>query len=225
MADDPNHLPPAKPKKAKPIPAKIKIALEARLDGRAKSLAEAGKIANCSKQYIWGVLNKRPDMLQWYQNRIAKMLALGAGAAGAKMIELIESESSRTSFEASRFVLGLSGYRVATDAGVQVNIASPYARAGFILDLRRGRGSAGPLPEGFAVPPGAAGATINDDTPAVKVIDVKPVGDRILGVGPDHGRAIDGPIIEGKAEPPAEKIHGIGPGFKVIDSTDEPIDD
>jgi hypothetical protein len=122
MADDDKldkqfHAPATTPKakKAKPLPAKVKIALDAMLSGEAKSMAAAARIAKCSRQYIFQQLDKRPDIIAWIQNRAARTLGLGAAQAAVRMLELIHSDSSRTAFESSRFVLGLSGFRVATD--------------------------------------------------------------------------------------------------------------
>jgi hypothetical protein len=127
-------------------------------------------------------------VLQWYQNRIAKMLALGAGAAATKMLELIDSDSSRTSFESSRFVLGLSGFRVANDPGVQVNVVQA---TGFCIDLTGKSGRPGPVVRhesgaGVVVMPAKDDKVIEGT-----VIDVKP--------GPAPAGIAGGSTIEGKA--------------------------
>jgi hypothetical protein len=57
------------------------------------------------------------------------------------MLELIHSDSSRTSFEASRHVLALSGLKPAPDANVSVNLE---LKAGYIIDLTE-RGERGPF--------------------------------------------------------------------------------
>jgi hypothetical protein len=169
----PTVAPPAttpKAKKVRPIPPKLKICLEAMLDGRAKSMAEGAKVAGCTRQYIWNTLNKRPDALAWIQARAAKMLGLGAAAATARMMELMHSDSSRTAFESSRFVLGLNGFRVANDPSVNINLVST-PRAGFLIDLREDNRS--PLPD-VTMEEGAAGAVIVDgDATAPKMIDAK----------------------------------------------------
>jgi hypothetical protein len=175
----------AKSKKQRPIPPKLKVCLEAMLDGSAKTMADGAAIAGCSRQYVHKALEEHPHALQWYHARIAKKLGLSAAAAASKAIELLDSASDRVKFETSRFLLGLSGFRVANDPSVNINIVQ---RAGFLIDLREDISA--PPPE---IEKGAAGATLLDsprviEGKAVAVVDAKPAepiqSEPIRGIGP-----------------------------------------
>ncbi len=50
-------------KKARPIPGKIKIALEAMLAGKARNLTQAAKAAGISREYLSRTLSARPDIV------------------------------------------------------------------------------------------------------------------------------------------------------------------
>jgi hypothetical protein len=80
------------------------------------------KVAGISREYLSRTTSKRPDITAWAQSRTARVLGLGASIAAAKMLELIHSDSSRTSFEASRHVLALSGIASANQPQVSVNV-------------------------------------------------------------------------------------------------------
>ena len=112
----PEPTPPAVPTpttaphpRARPIPRKVRDAIEAMQSGKAKNLAQAAKCAGVSRQYLSQTLSKRPDVVQWATNRMARILGIGASVAGAQMLELTHSSSSRVSFEASRHLLVLAG--------------------------------------------------------------------------------------------------------------------
>lgn len=165
MADlkPPNFAPPApvpttapKPK-ARPIPKKVKIAVEAMLAGKARNLTQAAKAAGISREYLSRTLSARPDIVVWAQNRAARVLGIGASVAAAKMLELLNSNSSRVQFESSRFVLGAAGIGVARDANVNVSVGIEL-KAGYVIDLSE---------------PGQAAAKVVGGE--AKVIDAKPV--------------------------------------------------
>jgi hypothetical protein len=121
-------------KKARPIPGKIKTALEAMLVGKARNLTQAAKAAGISREYLSRTLSARPDIVVWAQNRAARVLGIGASVAAAKMLDLIHSNSSRVQFESSRHVLALAGIKPASDASVSVNVGIEL-KAGYVIDL------------------------------------------------------------------------------------------
>lgn len=118
--------------RARPIPRKVRDAIEAMQSGKAKNLAQAAKCVGVSRQYLSQTLSKRPDVVVWATNRMARILGIGASVAGAQMLELTHSSSSRVSFEASRHVLALAGIAPANQPQVSVNVS---VRAGWVIDL------------------------------------------------------------------------------------------
>jgi hypothetical protein len=166
-------LPAARPTvpvpKARPIPKKIRNALEAMLAGKAKNLIAAAKVAGISREYLSRTLSARPDIVTWVQARAARTLGIGASVAAAKMLELIFSNSSRTSFEASRHVLALSGLKPPADATVNVNVVQSV---GYCIDLRGRTDRPAVRQESGA---GVVITNAEDDSAAGVVIDAKPV--------------------------------------------------
>jgi hypothetical protein len=149
--------------RARPIPRKIKDAIEAMLSGKARNLTQAAKVAGISREYLSRTLTNRPDVVEYAKNRAARVLGIGASVAAAKMMELIHSSSQRVGFEASRHVLALSGIKPPPDTSMNVNIE---LKAGYVIDLS-GRIRAGPK------------------IVAGQVVDAQP--EPIAGIGPDHG--------------------------------------
>ena len=100
--------------------------------GKAKNLTQAAKCAGISRVHLSRTLSRRPDVIVWATNRMARTLGIGASVAGAQMLELIHSNSSRVAFEASRHVLALAGIAPPSQPQVNVNVD---VKAGWIIDL------------------------------------------------------------------------------------------
>jgi hypothetical protein len=131
----PAVMPTTAPKpKARPIPRTIKDALETMLSGKARNLTQAAKSAGISREYLSRTLSARPGVVQYARDKAARVLGIGASVAAAKMLELLNSSSSRVQFESSRFVLGAAGIGVARDANVNVSVGIEL-KAGYVIDL------------------------------------------------------------------------------------------
>jgi hypothetical protein len=139
-------LPPVRPTvpapKARPIPRKIKAAIEAVQSGKAKNWTAGAKAAGISREYLSRTLSARPDIIEWAQNRAKRLMALGVCIATPKMIELVHSNSQRVAFEASRHIQACAGIKPAADANMSVSIE---LKAGYVIDLsgRKPRGELG----------------------------------------------------------------------------------
>lgn len=127
---------PAPQKKARPIPGKIKAAIEALQSGKAKSLTQAAKAAGITREYFSRTLSARPDVVEWGHNRARRLIAAGTWIATPQMLALAHSGSSRTSFEVCRYLLGIAGIKPAADAQVNVNVE---LKAGYVIDLSERR--------------------------------------------------------------------------------------
>jgi hypothetical protein len=160
-------------KKARPIPRKIKAAIEAVQSGKAKNWTAGAKAAGISREYLSRTLSARPDIIEWAQNRAKRLMALGVCIATPKMIELVHSNSQRVAFEASRHIQACAGIKPAADANMSVSIE---LKAGYVIDLS-GRN-----------PGDRAGAKVIEYE-AGRVIGAKP--EPIAGIGPDGERKPD----------------------------------
>jgi hypothetical protein len=153
------------PKKARPIPKTIEAAFSALLDGGAKNLTQASKVAGCSREYLSRFLSRRPDAVTLLQQRAARVLGVASTVAAARMAALIHAESEHVSFRAAEHVLGVSGISPAKDPQVNVSVS---VRSGWLLDLREDTRS--PLP---TIEDSAAGGVIVDAEP------IEPKADKV----------------------------------------------
>ena len=136
----PETAPPAVPTpttaphpRARPIPRKIKDAIEAMQSGKARNLTQAAKCAGISRVHVSRTLSRRPDIVTWADNRARRMLALGVSVAVPKILSLVHSSSQRVAFEASRHVLAVAGIQPPSDSpSVSVSVE---LKAGYVIDL------------------------------------------------------------------------------------------
>ena len=120
------------PERRKRIPEKVKRAIDALIEGRARNISAAADLVECSRAYISRELGK-PHIADYFKNRVAKAVALTGGRAAARLAELIDDErSAHVALDASKFVLGTLGIKPTADPAVNVNLNVP---AGWIIDL------------------------------------------------------------------------------------------
>jgi hypothetical protein len=167
--DNPERALPAPLSEAKrrPIPRPVRDAIELIATGRAKDITTAAQRIGWERSRLSKWLS-RPECIAAAKERAAKAVAVGALRSGARLNELVDSESSKVSLEAAKFSLQTAGIGPARDPSVSVNLNLP--RAGFVLDLserpeRRSIDANGKL----VITPIATGDVIQGE-----VIDAKP---------------------------------------------------
>ncbi len=112
---------------------KIKLAIDALVTGKAKTVKQAAEeFGGVSREFLHRSFH-RPEVGQYLQEKAARVAAMRAGRAAVRLHELLDSGSDRTSLEAVRLALGISGIKPTTDPAVTVNMSIP--RAGYIISL------------------------------------------------------------------------------------------
>jgi transposase-like protein len=119
------------PKRTRRIPPRVREAIDAYVSGRARSITAAAKKAGLSREYLSRSLSQ-PHVAEFLRQKAARVVAMGAGRAAARLNELINSKSDHVSLDATRLSLGIAGIKPASDAQVNVNID---VKAGFVIDL------------------------------------------------------------------------------------------
>lgn len=143
----------------RPIPKRVREAIDHYVTGRARTLTAAAKMASISREYFSRSLSL-PHVASFLREKAARQVAMGAGRAAARLNQLLDSKSEHVSLEATKFSLGVAGIKPASDAQVNVNID---VKAGFVIDLS-GRSDTRPVkiisPEPHAIAAEEA-ATLN----------------------------------------------------------------
>jgi hypothetical protein len=127
--------PQKKRRKRKISPAVIQ-AIELWATGRAKNKTEAATMASVSPEWF-GKMLKRPETGVLVEQMTRRLFAEGKIRATARMMDLMDSSSSKVSFEASRFVLAVNKIAPPRDGGsvVNVNLGSAGDGPGYIVML------------------------------------------------------------------------------------------
>jgi hypothetical protein len=125
-ADAANRLPARK----RPIPKAIRIAVEALTSG-AKTVTDAAEKAGISREYLSRELSK-PHIAEYLRQKAARVVAIAAGRASARLVELIDSDSQHTSFDATKHTLAIAAIKPAAEPNVSLNFE---VKAGWVIDL------------------------------------------------------------------------------------------
>ena len=110
------------------------------MSGRARTLTIAAKRAGISREYFSRSL-ALPHVAAFLRDKAARVVAMGAGRAAARLNQLLDSKSEHVSLDAAKFSLGVAGIKPTADASVNLNVE---VRAGFVIDLS-GRSAAQPM--------------------------------------------------------------------------------
>jgi hypothetical protein len=170
---------------------KIFAVMELLESGECKTTTAAAKRAGVSREQASRVLN-RPDIKAWIDAHVRSQFAVhGKLRAGRRMLELVDSDSAKTSFDASRHVLAVGGV-LPPERGAMVNINLNGNNPGYVLDYR----SEKTRHIKYQLPENAVGAVLSDADP----------------IGAAYGgRLVEQPRKEPaliEHEPQQEKIHG-----------------
>jgi hypothetical protein len=160
MADLPDTTELLPAQRRRRIPPPVRAAVDAYVSGRAKNLTAAAKAAGISREYLSRSLSL-PHVAEFLRQKAARVVAMGAGRAAARIMELIDADSEHVSFDASKHVLSIAGIKPTPDANVNFNLE---VRAGYVIDLTR-RGDETPLRIVSPISPAPA-VTDDESTPA-----------------------------------------------------------
>jgi hypothetical protein len=147
---------PALPEPRKrPIPKRVREAISAITEGRAKTITAAARKVGLSREYLSRALGE-PHVAAYLRDKAARAVAMGAGRAAARLNQLLDSKSEHVSLDAAKFSLGVAGIKPAPDANVNLSID---IKAGYVIDLS-GPGEARPMK--IVSPQHAAIAAVGD---------------------------------------------------------------
>jgi len=105
----------------------------------------------------------RPECIAAARERAPKAVAVGALRSGARLNELVDCESSKTSLEAAKYSLATAGIGPPKDLSVNISIGDvPPAQAGYVIKLERMRMRRSIGPDGHLV------ETPIDDGPVIE---------------------------------------------------------
>jgi len=124
---------PAPKKHSRRVPLKVRAAIDHYVGGRARTITAAAKKAGLSREYLSRSLSQ-PHVAAFLRDKAARVVAMGAGRAAARLNELIDSKSDHVSLDATRLSLGIAGIKPSSEAAVNVNIEQ---RAGYVILLSR----------------------------------------------------------------------------------------
>jgi hypothetical protein len=94
--------------KPKRISAKVRAAIDAMVEGTAKTITAAADHAGLSREHLSRELSK-PHITEHLRQKIKRSLAVGAARAGATKLALLDSPNEMVRDRASSYVLGLLG--------------------------------------------------------------------------------------------------------------------
>jgi hypothetical protein len=125
------------PERKQRITKRIRAAVEAITSGDAKNITEAAEKAGITRQHLSTELSK-PHIAEFLRQKAARVVAIAAGRASARMGELIDAHSEHVSLDASVRTLAIAGIAPAAQPNINLNIEM---RAGYVIDLtgRSGR--------------------------------------------------------------------------------------
>jgi len=113
------------------IPRPVRDAIELIATGRAKTIEAAAQRIGWERSRLSKWLS-RPECIAAAKERAAKAVAVGALRSGARLSELVETESAKVAMEPTKFSLQAAGIGPGTAAPVNVNVE---VRAGWVIDL------------------------------------------------------------------------------------------
>ena len=94
--------------KPKRISAKVRAAIDAMVDGTARTVTAATEHVGLSREHLSRELGK-PHITEHLRQKIKRSLAVGAARAGVTKLALLDSPNEMVCDRASSYVLGLIG--------------------------------------------------------------------------------------------------------------------
>lgn len=122
---------PADPRK-RPIPKRVREAIDLLAQGRVKTITAAAERVGLSRERLSRALGE-PHIAEYVRQKTARTVAMGALRAAAREVQLIDAKSEHVSHDASKHVLAIAGIRPSPD-GASVNVNLTF-RAGWVINL------------------------------------------------------------------------------------------
>jgi hypothetical protein len=118
--------------KSKRIPPKISQIVDWLVTGACKNQQAACERANLDPSYVSRELRK-VHVRVFIDRKVRDSIANGTMRAGARLLELLDSDSDHVSLDAVKHQLARNGIKPANDAQLSVSLD---VRAGIVIDLR-----------------------------------------------------------------------------------------
>jgi hypothetical protein len=117
----------------RPISKAIRIAVDALTSGEAKTITIAAEKAGIDRSYLSRELSKS-HIAEYLRQKAARVVAIAAGRASGRLVELLDASSEHVSFDATKHTLGIAGIKPVADPNVNLNFE--FKAAGYVIDLR-----------------------------------------------------------------------------------------
>ena len=85
-----------------------------------------------SREYLSRRLSE-PHIAEYLRVKAGRVVAIAAGRASARLVQLINSKSEHVSFDATKHTLAIAAIKPAAEPNISLNIEM---RAGYVIDLR-----------------------------------------------------------------------------------------
>jgi hypothetical protein len=121
------------PEKIKPVPRKVRHALDLMFRGECKDIKAAAAQANLSREHLSRSL-RLPHVQAFIARKSRETVANHTIRASARLGELIDSASDHVSLDATKHTLGIGGIRPPSD-GTNISIINNIA-PGYVVKLR-----------------------------------------------------------------------------------------
>ena len=119
------------PEKRRPIPKRVRLAVEEIVQGRAKTITAAAKKVGLTREYLSRSLSE-PHITEHLRLRAARTVAIGAGRASARLIGLLDARSEHVVADVATRILAISGISAPREQNVNFNL---QIRAGYVINL------------------------------------------------------------------------------------------
>lgn len=120
-------------KKKKKIPRKISQAIDLLVSGECKTQKAAAERVNMTPEHLSRVLGS-DHVRAVLRERVSRTLASGTARAAARILELVDCESSKVALAASQHVLAIDGLAPIKQPGININ-NNVTVSAGYILNM------------------------------------------------------------------------------------------
>lgn len=122
-----------KERRERPLSPKVRQAIALLATRKAATQKAAAEAVGLREDSLCKAL-KRPSAQVFMAQRARETIAMAAGRASERVVELLDASSEHVSLDASKHVLAIANIRPPEDGrGVQVNVG---VSVGYVLDLR-----------------------------------------------------------------------------------------
>ena len=119
------------PDKARPIPRKVRHALDLMFRGECRDIKAAAAQAKLSREHLSRSL-RMPHIQAFIARKSRETIAIGQIQASNRIVDLIHASSEHVSLDASKHVLAIEGIRPPDQGAISVNVG---VSVGYVIDL------------------------------------------------------------------------------------------